>query len=519
MAEPAGLAGRAAPRVHKLLEESFNPRMLGFLLSRAWVCLLFFSVGILGPGATQETLDLLNNLSRSVLIGVLLLGAFLLPLLLRRLSVRTLALIAGAIAVAGTLLLPLASWEGIGPAILLGAAALTGVGSALGLLLWGIVYGNVSGPVVAAEASLAYALSSLVAPLCFGLPDWGQAAVGAALMAGSTGLLLRCESPVEGNGEKPSTSLLGMRPTRQRLGKIAGSCVLFGVVLSVLRYFYEHSSSGVPLQDHVMVQVVPAFAAGAIVLAVLLFSRRLDLAFSYRPVLWLLALGCFLLPMFDHQGYLPYFFARAGYVTFTIITWVVLADLSCKGSLTAARIFGLGEAALSSGLMVGALLGRASQWFEFSLSDYLMPLSGGLIFLLILVYTLVFTERDASRLIGRRDPAPLHCAALDTEPEEAAEGAGPGGSNPLQVAPRMNLEERCEALAFRHHMGERATQVLCLYARGRTRARIEEELYISRGTVNFHLRNIYQTLGVHSRQELLDVLDDPALEEDFSRDQ
>lgn len=59
---------------------------------------------------------------------------------------------------------------------------------------------------------------------------------------------------------------------------------------------------------------------------------------------------------------------------------------------------------------------------------------------------------------------------------------------------------------------------MVLFAKGRSKARIEQELYISQSTVSFHLRNIYQKLGVHSRQELMDFIENYSVAEEDSYD-
>lgn len=59
----------------------------------------------------------------------------------------------------------------------------------------------------------------------------------------------------------------------------------------------------------------------------------------------------------------------------------------------------------------------------------------------------------------------------------------------------------------KYQLGDRAREVMLLLAKGRTGARIEQELYISKGTVNYHLRNIYHKLGIHSKQELIELLE------------
>lgn len=52
----------------------------------------------------------------------------------------------------------------------------------------------------------------------------------------------------------------------------------------------------------------------------------------------------------------------------------------------------------------------------------------------------------------------------------------------------------------------RETEVLYLLAQGRSRTFIQSELYLSDGTVKTHIRHIYQKLDVHSKQELISLI-------------
>ncbi len=53
---------------------------------------------------------------------------------------------------------------------------------------------------------------------------------------------------------------------------------------------------------------------------------------------------------------------------------------------------------------------------------------------------------------------------------------------------------------------ERESEILMMYASGRSAVYIAEELYLSNYTVKTHLRRCYAKLGIHSRQELLDMV-------------
>ena len=45
-----------------------------------------------------------------------------------------------------------------------------------------------------------------------------------------------------------------------------------------------------------------------------------------------------------------------------------------------------------------------------------------------------------------------------------------------------------------------------LLARGYSASAIQSELYIAPGTVNYHTRNIYSKLSIHSKQELISLV-------------
>lgn len=69
------------------------------------------------------------------------------------------------------------------------------------------------------------------------------------------------------------------------------------------------------------------------------------------------------------------------------------------------------------------------------------------------------------------------------------------------------LELACEALAKECSLSPRESEVLLLLAKGRDLPYVSEKLYVSKNTVRTHMKNIYQKLGVHSKQELLDLLE------------
>ena len=67
-------------------------------------------------------------------------------------------------------------------------------------------------------------------------------------------------------------------------------------------------------------------------------------------------------------------------------------------------------------------------------------------------------------------------------------------------------EEQLERLAQAYGFSARETEVVSLFSQGRSAARIAEELILSENTVKTHLQNAYSKTGVHSKQELIDLL-------------
>ena len=77
--------------------------------------------------------------------------------------------------------------------------------------------------------------------------------------------------------------------------------------------------------------------------------------------------------------------------------------------------------------------------------------------------------------------------------------SSPGGGNAVISMPRALLERLGDEPAGA--LSERETEVVVLAARGLPNRLIAEELHVAEATVKRHLANVYQKIGVHSRNE------------------
>lgn len=73
-----------------------------------------------------------------------------------------------------------------------------------------------------------------------------------------------------------------------------------------------------------------------------------------------------------------------------------------------------------------------------------------------------------------------------------------------------SLESRCSRAAREHDLTRREEEILALLLKGRTRAEIARELYVSAGTVKTHVRNLYRKTGVAGKDELVRFLEGSA---------
>ncbi|MBC2888457.1 helix-turn-helix transcriptional regulator [Gordonibacter massiliensis (ex Traore et al. 2017)] len=71
---------------------------------------------------------------------------------------------------------------------------------------------------------------------------------------------------------------------------------------------------------------------------------------------------------------------------------------------------------------------------------------------------------------------------------------------------QASMKHNAEEMGKQFLLSEREMEVLALYALGYTQKRVAEELYITPGTAHAHIKRIYAKTGLHSRQEILDYM-------------
>lgn len=98
-------------------------------------------------------------------------------------------------------------------------------------------------------------------------------------------------------------------------------------------------------------------------------------------------------------------------------------------------------------------------------------------------------------------------AEADEGNSKIAKLMGLDGSQSYADIRYATMEHNARELGKQFLLSDREVEVVTLYALGFTQKRVAEELYISQSTAHAHIKRIYQKTGLHSRQELLDYLE------------
>ncbi len=181
----------------------------------------------------------------------------------------------------------------------------------------------------------------------------------------------------------------------------------------------------------------------------------------------------------------------AGTGAFEILMYYVLIRVGSRNPVGALSAFAWGNAMASRGTIFGALFGRMTN-VACQNDGVLLSAIASCIVLAIVAYMLfVIGEFSFSKTIEEVSPAP-EVRVVERESVEQA------------------FEDRLAQLAEDAHLTEREREVFGLLARGRNARYIQETLVVSYNTVKTHVSHVYAKLGVHSQQELIDVVESGA---------
>lgn len=482
-----------------------NSRIWGFAFSRAWIYLMFLGVGAsILTFSDEGVAGMLYSSSSIALAATLFFGAVAPQAAEHILMKQSFRIGSAFLTAAGTLCAAAAaiidvsaSW---GLAIIAGAT--TGLGSGFITLCYGEIYARRP----PSQAAIEIPMSALIAGVTFaaiGLLPVAEGIVIASILPLASGFIMNLQPRVWDTSRKAPTDRTVFKLAKSRVIVRIGICACgVGIADSLSRQAFMAVSG---ISPHELFH--PSLLISSIVLSALLISfmlLRKDKAIKelYKLVTFLIAASIVFLPAFTtgstaNEGAL---LAIVGYNTFNIFIWILLADISYNFKIPAVAVFGMGWGMLTVGATFGEVLGgTACSLFEMT-PQAVSLITGIAVLMVFAVCTFVFKDDD---LMDLNEMAPLVDSAGSAVGRMLEEEDGATQTD----QPQRRFYECCMQLARTKGLTPRETEILLLFAKGRTNTRIQEELYISKGTVTTHLQHIYRKTGVHSKQELLDMIE------------
>ena len=215
-----------------------------------------------------------------------------------------------------------------------------------------------------------------------------------------------------------------------------------------------------------------------------LITQAAVIAALLLPAL-LSAAGFLLLPLiWNGAGGLANACAQLGTLVAGIILWCMVAHTVHDTKLPAALLFSCTLVCTNAAQMAGALVGMLNAHTLGQGDIALTAVALVAIYLLAMVSLFLFKDKT---LCG-----------FDAVAEEGAPTAEQQGDA---------LEARCAHVAEAHGLTPRESEILVHLGQGRTARAISEKLVVSENTVKYHIKSIYQKLDVHSRDEVIDLIE------------
>lgn len=528
-------------------------RHLGWAFLLAWVFCVFYTNA--AGGIAESVEPYVGSLAKTLYYAVLPLGASVATLIAIVIaeprfgaptSHRSLVAAAPLLTAASTPFMFLVPSDPLAGALIFGAGSIaTGIGSALLWVMWGEYYAVIPREKSELLAPASAVSAALLVLLVSAMDGWVAIAVAAAfpLLSGLCLNLVWTREAAQAEERLVQASHLapnapGRRPLAG-LGRTGLGILAVFAIVSVAGMIYPGRIEGSFLQA---ILVFSALMMALVAVMATSGPRRISLFFLYRWMCPTLVVGFAALILFGSGGGIIAVAASlGGRFTFCLVAQIYFANYAAAGRATPAQASSLGWLFVHTGDLAGVILWTIAEPAVAAMPAGITWVSALCIVALVIVTMLVMGEtstflrtpesgplstscqaaKDESAGAGTAPraaahssvatPAIAHSADLagtahSDDPADAAQGiAGAAELEPLP-AQTQSSDARIGALALEHSLTPREAEVFALLAQGRSIPYIRDELIISRETAATHAKHIYAKLGVHSRQELIDLV-------------
>ena len=389
-----------------------------------------------------------------------------------------------------------------------GVALITGVyglGSAVPNAVWLALIAVLPAGECLLVIAAAYLLAGLVSPIFAVLP--GAVGCLAACVACVVSIVLLARMPGETPRDQDAEKELSAASVRSVLMPVAGPLVVFLALEMVMGLVLSFQAVDAAGDGSAAGAKTLATLAAYICLIVLVMRRRElpDIRLLFERLFPFFALALALLP-FTSSAYGTLFSAVLVFLqgmVGTSVLFLLLQSSREHGVPIVACVAGVSfvaRASILAGLVVGWTIGVAD---GVDATARVLMVAGAAMYAMSLVLVWSLKTRRSGGVSG-----------VDTQAEQGVGEAsgetwgveGTPVADAVDVIDRpASFEETAARLAREHSLTAREEQVVALVACGRSAVYIAGELGIAPETVRSYLKSAYPKLGVHSKQELIDL--------------
>jgi DNA-binding CsgD family transcriptional regulator/MFS family permease len=467
------------------LADIINIKVLGFTTTLAWSYLTFFSTTI--HYSTRNDIAHLNSTYTFMLLGSLATLIFMgaLPQRFRFVSEHWWTRIAAPLTLSvATFLLALveADWFRQPWCTIICVSS----GLALGFMYlgWGVVFKRQSPQHSVAMAIVSFSLAALIFTLVLALPRMIAITTTIALPLLAGFCLTRA---VHDRGRLHLLEPVDLN----KPGYLRNALLSVGVLTLAAAFMRSLFLQAAPVGSAILYPWV-FLAATAVALLILIVSllvvRDNDYGMAYRVVLFAMIAIFLAMPLVPTRGFIADVLSLSTYCSLNMLIWILLARTASTYQLGPVTIFGFGWGASTFGTLVGDFIGRLIESYTQVDSSLVGMVLLICVLAVLFAYFFLFDEK----------------AMISLTNEDLEDGRS---GKTYMVFRRRPFRSRCEEIAHRFELSTKETEVMILFAKGRSNPRIQEELNIAPGTVNTHLSHVYKKLNVHDKQSLIDLLE------------
>lgn len=522
----------------RTINATFKPRYLGLGFVWAWVYCAF-QTPVLFPGREGVSINADTSWLASALTVVITLFVF--GLLWRRSNLRNFTSLhwtAGMLVAAGTILSMLCSVHF--PALTFVSTLsgiLSGIGTAWLCIFWADAMTQLDIDHIEIMVPSAFGITLLCSLIVPAIQGFVGVLVIAALPVISS-LLLRSvyhdstlqpalqSDTVPANSTSSPSTLVHSKSTRYLPDSIRPTLIRAGITLGIFyaaigfmdglsALNWEHTSQF----NLDLAAFIGSLCGLLMALGFVLYAIRVDFQSLFRWLTPLMVLMLALTPWSSPLAdVLPEVIGVIADTVMQVIVYVYIISLARRSVIPAALGLGIVQGFVQLGVLVGNIAGERVAFFVSQ--DAVSIFSVVLVLICVVAFaTLLVPQRTQAAMPAEMGEGvdsnessctPVPLPATELMPAQTGEDAVAHSQSTTETDAKSASSpapSRCEELTQRYDLSRREAEILEYLAKGRSQPYIREELMLSKNTVATHVKHIYQKLNVHSKQELIDLVE------------